>query len=186
MTPSAARDKVKTYLDLKNVSDFDSDIDTFVLSGVDRLYPLAQKEVEAQVVTVTDFVNGRASINLSTLTTPLDGVRNVETGDGYEPVDTYHHGKTLYLLDVPSYANDVILYGLARFKLTDVAPEFQLAVVYFAAAEFYKMLSGNKRKYNLFMASARSAVENMQDLVDYYEGLANQHLADRITIYGAS
>ena len=181
-----ARKAVKGYLDIEDgITTFDDAIDGFVLSGVKRLYPVAQLEVEAQTVSITSQ-SGRASVNLSTLSTPLMGVRNAETGDSLEPVDTYAHASTLYLQDVPSSTKTAILYGLARFSLGTVYEELELAVVYFATAEFYKYLLGNKRKYNAYVSTGRNTVENVQELIDYFEGLANQHLADRVTLYGAS
>lgn len=186
-----ARAQVKKYLDIDAaVTTFDSDIDTFVLTGVKRLYPLAQREVEVQTATLTNNNYNRATVNLSTLTTPLVGVRAVEVGSSTslgmgEPVDYSVHANTLKLLDVPSYANTAFIEGLARFTLTDLYPEIELAVIYFATSEFFKFLIGNKRKYNVYMQNGRAAVENMQDMVDYFEGLANQHLADRVTLYGA-
>lgn len=187
MLVADARTQVKKYLDIDaSITAFDSDIDSFVSTGVKRLYPLAQREVDPQTANISSSY-GRASVNLAGLTVPLAGVRSVEVNGGSfpEPVDFSVHANMLKLLDVPTYANTAIIEGLARFTLADLYPEYELAVIYFATSEFYKFLMGNKRKYNIYMQNGRAAVENMQDMVDYFEGLANQHLGDRTMLYGA-
>lgn len=185
MDVTETRDKVKGYLDIADAdTTFDDSIDDFVDSGVKRLFPIAQLEVDAQSTSIS-VEHGRATIDLSGLTTPLEGVRLVEVGDYSEPVETFAHGTQLTLSDVPELATEAVLYGLARYTIATVPAELELAVVYFATSEFYKFLIGNKRKYNVYMTNGRGAVENMQEMVDYFEGLANQHLADRITLYGA-
>ena len=185
MLAADALSQVKGYLDIEATdTTFDASINGFVGSGVKRLYPLAQNEIDEQSASIV-VVHGRATIDMSALSTPLAGVRFVEVGDYRHPVETLAHSSNLILTDVPSSETTAYLFGLARYTLATIPDELELAIVYFAASEFFKFLIGNKRKYNVYMTNGRAAVENMQELVDYYEGLANQHLADRITLYGA-
>lgn len=71
MDTATARASVKKRLDIDDSNtDFDTQIDEFVLSGVNRLYPIAQKEtpIENKSVSIDNF--GEATVDLSTLTTP--------------------------------------------------------------------------------------------------------------------
>lgn len=191
MLVTDARNAVKKRLDIATaVTTFDSDIDQFVAESVKRLYPFAQYEYDPQQVTSgLNIVGGRARLDLSSLSTPVESVRFVESteGDGYfSPVEHSQHGKFLTIDDVSSSVSGFQIYGLGKFTLTNLYDYLEQAVVYYACAEFFKFLIGNKRKYNVYMANGRANVDSMQDLADYYEQQANQYLSDRATLYGQS
>lgn len=187
-----ARNSIKKRLDIdSSQTAFDEAIDDFVLSGVNRLYPIAQKEVPAQntVVSVDGF--GEVSLDLSTLTTPALAARKVEastSGGGFFPAtETYHHGSTLQVRELPAHASVTLkIYGVAAFDLATVPTYLEQAVIWYAISEFYDLCASNKRKYNLYMDNGARAVDNMRDEADYYEQKANAYLNDRTTLYGVS
>lgn len=190
MLAADARAAVKKRLDIaSSVTTFDSDIDTFVTESVKRLYPFAQREVDPQEVTGISVTGGRARVDLSTISTPVDSVRFVEQSEGdsyWSPAEHAQHGTLLDVQDLSSSVTKLQIYGLGKFTLANLYDYLEQAVIYYACAEFYKFLIGNKRKYNVYMSNGRAAVENMQDVADYYEQQANQYLSDRATLYGQS
>lgn len=189
LTTATARAEVKRRLDIDStVMDFDSAIDAFVLSGVSKLYPIAQREVEPQTVVATTDEHGEAVISLSGFTTPLLGARKVEYsgGNAWYPVEsTLHHGTSLMLRDLPTSTGlTVRIFGLTSFTLTDVPEFLQQSVFWYAMSEFYDYLAGNKRKYNIYTQGGARAVDNMKDEAQFFEQKANVYLNDRTTIYG--
>lgn len=191
MTAEAARERVKEFLDIPTATtDFDSSIDGFVTNGVNRLYPYVQNEVAPQSVTSFTLYSGRAELDLSALSTPLTDVRILEIDDGstyFEHDKFLVHGSTLLINDIDTDINTLRLFGLARHTVTSLEVEFELPVVYFAVSDFYNMLMGNKRKYNIYMQSTGArGVDNMQDIAQHFEDLANAYLNDRATLYGRS
>lgn len=190
MLVADARNAVKKRLDIATaITTFDSDIDQFVTESVKRLYPFAQYEFDAQVVTGLSVTGGRIKIDLSTLAVPVASVRFVEASDDgnyWSPVDHSQHGTFLTIDDVDTSTTRLQVYGLGKFTLANLYDYLEQAVVYYACAEFYKFLIGNKRKYNVYMQNGRANVDNMQDIADYYEQQANQYLSDRATLYGQS
>lgn len=190
MLVADARNAVKKRLDIATaVTTFDTDIDQFVTESVKRLYPFAQYEFDPQVATGFSVAGGRVRVDLSTLAGPVESVRFVESSDDgtyYSPVDHSQHGKYLTIDDVSSSTTRLQIYGLGKFTLANLYDYLEQAVVYYACAEFFKFLIGNKRKYNVYMQNGRANVDNMQDLADYYEQQANQYLSDRATLYGQS
>lgn len=191
MITATARASVKSRLDIdSSLTTFDAAIDEFVLSGVKRLYPIAQREIPAQtkVVTVDSF--GEASVDLSTLPTPALAARKVEAnmGGAYFPAnETYHHDVTLQVRELPENQSVTLkIYGLAAFDLASVPSYLEQAVIWYAMSEFYDFLAGNKSKYNIYAQSGARAVDNMQDESENYEQKANVYLNDRTTLYGVA
>lgn len=190
MTTVEARAATKALLDIATaVTTFDTQIDGFVTFAVKRLYPFAQNEVAVQTFVLVPAY-GRATINLATLGTPLVGVRQLEVGQGTnwsEHSDYRVHANILTVDALESADSSAQIYGLAKYTLTTLDDYLELAVIYFAIADFFKYLLGNKRKYSVYMATAGGArtADDMRDLADYYEHLANQYLNDRATLYGA-
>lgn len=191
MITATARASVKSRLaiDASELS-FDSIIDEFVLSAVNRLYPIAQNEIAAQtkVVTVDSF--GETSVDLSTLTTPILAARKVEatSGSAYYPAsETYHQGLTLYVRELPTTSTITLkIYGLAAYTLATVPSYLEQAILWYAMSEFYDYLSGNKSKYNIYAQSSARSVDNMRDEAEFYEQKANVYLNDRTTLYGVA
>jgi hypothetical protein len=192
MNTTTARESVKNRLDIdSSQTSFDTEIDDFVLSGVNRLYPIAQVEIPAQTVVVTVDGFGEATVDLSTLTTPALAARKVEAcvaGGAYFPAsETYHHGTNLTVRELPANSTVTLkIYGVAAFTLETVPDFLAQAVIWYAISEFYDLCASNKRKYNLYMDNGARAVDNMRDEADYYEQKANAYLNDRTTLYGVA
>lgn len=182
-----ARASVKARLSIPAAdTSFDSLISTLIGDNVKRLYPRLQVEVDKQTASVTP-VHGEANINLTTLTTPLVGVRRVEvTGDmGEFPVsDVYQHKTNLRLRELPSGSSTVHIYGLVRPTLDNLDDEFHLALIFYTMADFYRYLVGDRRKYNEYMTNGAPATDEMADLADYWEKLAEKELDDHAPRYG--
>ena len=188
MIDTDARASVKIRLGIPSATTtFDDAIDEFVLSGVKRLYPIAQREVAIQNVSVSVDSFGEASVELSTLPTPALSSRKVEAyaGGAWSRVeDTYHHGTQLVARELASNVTSLKIYGLTSYTLANVADYLEQAVLWFAMSEFYDYLVGDKASYNIYMQSGARNVDNMQDESDKYEQKANVYLNDRVTLYG--
>ncbi|CAB4155632.1 hypothetical protein UFOVP667_14 [uncultured Caudovirales phage] len=191
LTTVSARYSVKKRLDIAaGVLVFDDAIDEFVLSGVKRLYPIAQRELPVQTSSVVADNYGEATVDLSALATPVKAARKVEYSDGYgfaNSDDNYHHGVTLYVRNLPSGTVTLRIYGVTNFALDTVSEELESPVFWYAMSEFYTYLVGNKSKYSIYsQSSGARSVDNMQELADYYEQKANVYINDRTHIYGVS
>ena len=184
MLVADARNDVKTLLDISDIT-FDDDIDAFVTSGVKRLFPFIQKEVApASVTNFTAKAGARVQFELPS---GVEGLRMLEIYDGdgyYDHTNHIIHGSTVIVNEVPGRVTEFMVYGLGKYSLADLPTELERAVVYYACSEFFNLLTGNKRKYNVYMSNGRPAVENMQDMAQYYNEQANIYLNDRGTLYG--
>lgn len=189
MTAEEARNAVKDRLDIPvGTATFDDKIDDFVDSAVKRLFPIVQREVPVQTETVTVDDYGEAVVDLSILSTPVEDRRFVEANSGgawSEASITHVHASNLYVRELDSSVTQLRIFGLTRFKLTDLTDEFELPVLWYAVSEFYDYLAGNKRQYNEYVDSGAQAVDNMRDQSSYFEGKANAYISDRATMYGA-
>lgn len=192
MTAADAQDRVKRLLKIETSNtEFDTEIDEFVLNGVKRLYPYVQKEVDPQNVTSFVNYNGRVELDLASLATPCADVRIVESDDGYsytEEDDILVHGNKLVIDNVSTDTTSFRLFGLARIStVDDVDADYELTVIYFALSDFYNFLIGDKRRYNIYMQSSGArSTDNMQDMAQHFEDLANSYINDRATLYGRS
>jgi hypothetical protein len=198
MTQATALVSVKNRLDLSSDTTFDTVLADYILAAVKRLYPRAGAQIAPQTVSISPDTYGEAFVDLqsASLTTKLDGVRLVEiAGSGaWAPNDSrYQHGTQLRLRDLPSWATQAKLYGLNRFVLdasvaanTTVPEELEHAVIWYAMSEFYENLTGNKRKYNIYMqTNGARGVDNMRDEAIYYEQRADQYIEEQRTGGGA-
>lgn len=196
MTAATALTSVKNRLDLVSDTAFDTVLADYISAAVGRLFPRAGAEVDPQTVTVSPDSYGEATVVLSSLPTPITDTRQVEgMGSGaWFPLDSkYVHNKTLRLRNVPSYCTTVRIYGLNRFTLhasdpaqTTIPQELELAVIWYAMAEFYENLTGNKRKYNIYMQTTGArGVDNMRDEAIYYEQKADAYLEEQAGLYGS-
>lgn len=196
MTAATALTSVKNRLDLVSDTTFDTVLADYISAAVGRLFPRAGAEVDPQTVSVSPDSYGEVSIVLSGLTKPCADTRQVEGmgGGAWFPLDSkYVHNKTLRLRDVPSYCTTVRIYGLNRFTLhasdpaqTTIPEELELAVIWYAMSEFYENLTGNKRKYNIYMQTTGArGVDNMRDESIYYEQKADQYLEEQVGLYGS-
>lgn len=190
LSTATARASVKIRLDIDpSDTTWDAAIDEFVLSGVKRLYPIAQLEVAVQVKAITVDSYGEATVDMSALTTPILSARKVEVSGGQswsETNDNYHHGVTLFIRSLSSSDTQARIYGETTFDLTTVPTFLEQAVLWYAMSEFYDYLSGNKRKYNIYASGGARAVDNMKEEAQFYEQKANIYLNDRAQIVGVS
>lgn len=158
---------------------------------MNRLYPIAQKEIGIQSKIAGSDSFGETSMDLSVLPIPAIAVRKVEystSGGAFVPAeDTYHHGTILIIRDLPADQSITFkLYGLTMFDLSTIPVYLEQAVIWYAMSEFYDFLSGNNRKYNLYTDNGARSVDNMKDESEYYESKANVFLNDRTTLYGVA
>lgn len=190
LSTATARASTKARLDIDSSdTQFDSIIDEFVLSGVKRLYPIAQREVPVQTKSVTVDSYGETTVDLSSLAAPVLAARKVEVSGGQSWVETndfYHHGTTLFARDLSSSDTQLRIYGVTQFTLADVPEYLEMPVIWYAMSEFYDFLAGNKRKYNIYAANGARSVDNMKEEAQFYEQKANVYLNDRVTLYGVS
>lgn len=193
MTTAEALTAVKNRLYLGASTDFDTALTDFFDTAVDRLYPKIQREVAVQTATATVDSYGEASVDLSTLPTPLDDVRQVDATEGqrWYPVDSiYRHGTILRIRDLETTVTQVRLYGLNAYVVaaaTVPLPErFELPVLWFMMSEFFNMLAGNKSKFNAYtQAAGGRAVDDLTNEADYYEQKAEKYIDDKAMLYGA-
>lgn len=190
MAVNAYRDKVKRRLGLNEDDDqFDSDIDDFTIEAVNNLYPIVQAELAPET---TDLLANENEIDLhgdENLTGKITSVRRLEIQNvegGYNSTDDYTiHDRTLYLYNSSDYARTIRIQGNGRYVNGTVPIELDQVIINWTMAEFYSLLTGDKRKYTIYTQStgARS-VDNIRDLSDYYLDRGNQLLADRATVRG--
>lgn len=191
-TAAQARASVKNRLGIKSAdTTFDTVIDDFVSAAVLRLYPRAALEVDAQDVTpITVDSYGECTIDISATATPIVAARRVEAYDGYtwrRITDTLHHGKYLRLRGLSQSRDTKIrLFGIRTFPAIDNVYDYFLQAVYwYAMAEFYDYLAGNKSKYNIYVQqSGARAVDNMHDESQYFDQKANDYVEQQNQVYG--
>jgi hypothetical protein len=187
MTPTDARTAMKSRLDIISAdTTFDDFIDQCVLDAVDRFAPTIYREVAPQVVAITPVPGGQAIVDLSALSPSIDDIRELEAVDNFTDwaLDQYQmHGDELRIREV-GHATSVRIYGVKAYELSTIVPWLRPAVYFFAQAIFYTMLMANKSKYNVYMQNGRGAVDNMQDLVDFWDQKGMEYLQDKGYPYG--
>jgi hypothetical protein len=188
MTTSDARTKAKRRLGI-DLSDtqFDAEIDDYVVDAVDRLWPQGAQEVAPQTVALVVDAYGQATVDLAALSTPLDDVRKAEVSEGYQPYPADRistHGTILTLRQLSTSVNQGFLYGLKKLTLSTCPTELNMAVIYFTMSDFYNNNAGEKSKYNEYMQNGRGAVDGMEGLAIDYEQKAKAILEDKATLYG--
>ena len=188
MVLADVREEVKDQLDIDtSIDTFDDSIERYIGRAVKRLYPFVQQEIDAQTVSLSANSYGRAELSFSTL--GIESARYIEVSagdDDYQDAEFRQHGDTLTIDGISSSITSAKIYGLGKYTLATIPDYLEEAIIFFALAAFYKMLVGNKRKYNVYMQNGRPAVENMQDVAAYYEQEANTFLNDRAELYGQS
>lgn len=191
MDTATARASVKTRLDIpSSTTDFDDAIDEFVLAAVDRLYPIAQKELDPEEVSASVDNYGEAIVDLSVLSGTPTAARKVEVKTSYQyesADDFYHQNQKMYVRELPTGQTVTLrVFPLGLYELSTVPAYLKQAIFWYAMSEFYDFLAGNKSKYNLYVSNGARSVDNMRDESEYYEQKANVYLNDRVTIYGAA
>lgn len=190
LTADQARDAVKNRLGIPAATTtWDTLIADFVTNAVKRLSPKAQQEVASQDKAVTVDSYGEANVDLSALSTACQDARLVEATNGNEwfPADSvYRHGVNLRVRDLPSDVTTLKIYGLKDFVITTVPDNLHPAIFWFAMAEFYDYIAGNKAQYNIYtQTSGARAVDNMRDESSYFEAKADLYIDERATVYGS-
>lgn len=184
---AGATASVKTRMDIATaITTFDAQIQEFVTDAVNRLFPTAAKEVPVQTVAIAPDTYGEATVDLTTLTTPLSAARSVELSAGYEWQATrqlYHHAGSLRIRGVDSSMVNARIYGLIPFVITTVPDNLAPAIYWYAMSEFYDYLAGNKRKYNLYAQSGGRMVDNMAAESTFYSDKADAYVNDHATAY---
>lgn len=187
MTPTVARASMKSRLDIPTAdTTFDAFIDACVLDAVDRFAPVVYEQVAPQSVNITSTSDGSAIVDLSALNPTLDDIRSISAVDSFTnwDLDDYAmHGNELKLRSVAN-ATSVKIYGLKAYSLSTIPSYLKPAVFYFAQSIFYTFLMANKAKYNVYMQNGRGAVDNMQDLVDFWDQKGAEYLQDKGFPYG--
>jgi hypothetical protein len=184
---SAATASVKTRMDIaSSITTFDAQIQEFVTDAVNRLFPSAAKEVDAQSVVIAPDNYGEVIVDLTTLSTPLSAARSVEISAGYEWQATrqlYHHAGKLRIRGVSSNMLNARIYGLIPYVITTVPDNLAPAIYWYAMSEFYDYLAGNKRKYNLYAQAGGRQVDNMAAESTFYSDKADAYVNDHATVY---
>jgi hypothetical protein len=192
MTTATARTALKQRLDIDTAdTQFDAIIDQFIQDALKRLWPSSAQEIASQTKIITVSTYGEATIDLATLTTPLDDVRKVEVSAGYQPYPAaryFSHGTILTIRELDTSVTSTILYGLKKHNidLSTLQSEIELALIYFGQSEFYNYLAGNKRQYNAYMQNGRSETEGMDTMAHTLEQRARDYLEQHSTLFGHS
>lgn len=189
MTLTEARRGLKSRLDIDpTVKDFDQFLDQAIKDGIDRLSPAIFDEIDPQTVTTFSTSDiGTVTIDLAELDTPITTVRRVElvvSATATSTDDFRQHRTTLTIRDVPSDTTSIIIYGLAPFTIDTVPREFNMAVYWYGMADFYTFLLSNKSKYNTYMQNGRAAIDDMRELVEFFEDKATALVEEKSTLYG--
>lgn len=180
---------VKNRLDIPSATTtYDSVLTDFIGAAVGRLYPRLGVEVDVQSKSVTVDSTGEATVDLTTLSTPVDFARLVEEYDGFsnnEVEDTYHHGKYLRLRGLSTNTTSVKIYGIANYAAVDNVQTWALQAVYwYAMAEFYDYLTGDKKIYNVYIQNiAARGMESMQEMSAYFEQKARDFVEEQRQVY---
>lgn len=189
MAVNAYRDKIKRRLGIReDDGQFDSDIDDFTLEAIANLYPIVQREMPFETVVLDANKN---EIDLDKLTSAVVNVRKLELQDditdewaGNDEFTQHDTIVQLYGTNRVSPTN-VRIHGNGRYTNGNVPPELDQVILVWAMSEFYSLLVGDKRKYNIYAQTSGSrSVDNLRDLSDYYLDRGNQILADRATVRG--
>lgn len=189
MTDEQAQDAVKAllYIDTSN-TDFDSEIDQFVDESTSELWPILQMDVAPN--TDTSLASGENSFALPS---GIDNVKWLEVSDtqvDYLKIPAYlykQHAGSIYLQETYDETKTIRIFGTTKYAHTDLPDEFHNVVVYWAVAKFYRMLIGNKRKYNIYTtATGRAGVDNMASMAEDFQDDGNTLLMDRVALLGQS
>jgi hypothetical protein len=173
------RERVKSRLKLKQSDTaFDQDIDEYLQSAVERLFPFIQTER-------TDTVEVAEDEWKFTLPDGVESIRMLFDSEDHEISDFIQHDRTVLLRDKFDYGT-LTIYGNGKFTLETLEDWLKQPIFWFAMAEFYLTLAADKAKYNIYMANGARQVDNMRDQSEYLEERANTYLQDRGVLLGLS
>ncbi len=184
-TKNAYRDKAKRRLGIPEADiQFDTDLDDFAIEAVSSLYPIVQAELEPE-----EFQLPANQSDISLADSPIVSIRKIKVQNesgAWVGTDEYTiHRDVVSLYSSSSSQLNLRIEGSGRYNITDVPPEYSMVVLNWIMSEFYSLLIGDKRKYNIYaQTTGARGVDNLRDLSDYYLDRGNQLLADRATIRG--
>lgn len=190
MAVNSYRDKIKRRLGIyEDDGQFDTDIDDFTVEAVKNLYPIVQRELPFETYTMNANTN-EIDLDSDQLTGRIVNVRKLEIQDpvnfnwsGYD--EFTQHDNIVSLYGAKSSESTIRLQGNGRYTNGNVPSELDQVIICWAMSEFYSLLVGDKRKYNIYsQSSGARGVDNLRDLSDYYLDRGNQILADRATVRG--
>lgn len=193
MTADEAQDKVKYRLDIPTSNtDLDTEIDEFVSDAVDRLYPVISEPYAVSFSYVATTHGTR--IALSTIDSDLVDIDKIRTKGTAQDDSEYLNipssewevqGGYLFIRGYDNQNATWQVHGRKRHVITTVPAEFNLVVVNWALSEFYEMLVGSKRKFNVYQqASGIRSVDGFTDKAESLERKGNDILADRADLGG--
>lgn len=186
MTISDGQTWLKLRLDIDASDDtFDNLLQSFLESAIKRIFPRVASEVAPQEVTptITDY---QTTIDLNTLTVPVDGYKRIEAVVAGIPHTDFSVSKNLTTVTIWGVAPDVdkfIVYGLMRYSLATLPTYYEQGLLWYCMSEFYTFLVGNRRKFNEYMQNGTSTVDEMQDLAEMYEQKAKDFLDEQAPRY---
>lgn len=178
MTPTQAREKVKTKFDIPTATtSLDAAIDEAVETALVMLTPFIHSPLT--VDTSVSLASTDTEFDLPISGSTLKRLHVTYTG-GHQVLWTAwtQHGDTILLTELPG-AVDVTLYADAALSAGATVPErFTPAYVDYACSEFATTLAGSKSKYNVYaQATGARGVDNMLDLAEFYEQRAERRVA---------
>ena len=190
----AARLKVKQKLDIADaVTTFDTIIDDALTQAIPRLAPYLQYQL-AEDVTVT-LAGGVDNFTMPVAASNLERVYvRSSSSDQWRLIDLWQQVRNkVYLNETFGSAMEVKVIAHRPFTQSDADyallasdyPAAMLPLYLFACSEFASVLVGNKRKFNIYQQSNGSrSLDEMKDLVEFYENRAVRILEDEISAEG--
>lgn len=186
---AAVRLSVKNRLKIKSAdTSYDTVLDDFITSAVNRLCPRIGLESDVQTKAVTVDSYGEVSVDLTSFSTAIDFAREVEAFDGFAwftVEDTFHHGKYLRLRGLTGDISTIRVYGITYYTAIDQVQAWALQAVYwYAMAEFYDNMTGDKKIYNIYAQQlAARGMESMNEMSDFFNQRADAYIEEQRQVY---
>lgn len=189
--------KVKALAGVTAVSNFDTDISSFIVDAIAQLNPRALNEL-----TPDTSVTLAANTRNFTLPTGVVEIRALEfydstaSADYYRPVDSsdfIQHGTQVWLEDPfpDRQSHQLRIFPLGEYVVhatdptqTTLPNNLIIVVAYFALSLFYSELAGNASKYNAFIGTTGASKDHdMKDSADHYwneaDAMLDRYVAPR-------
>lgn len=177
-TKDNARDKVKEKLDIVSDTSFDTIIASCVEQATGRLAPFFLYDMPEDVSVTLDIGDDTFDLPDTTSTLEQMYIRS-DSNDVWRYLDLWRqHNKTIYIGEPINTSTSVKLLAKRPFAYSDadftLLPEgAKLPLYLFTMSEFATYLSGNKRKFNIYVTSTGNRTfEEMQDWADFLENRA--------------
>jgi len=189
-----ARSKVKQKLDIASgVTDFDTIIDDALEQAIPRLSPYLQYHIGEDVT--VNLASNTDNFTLPVANSSLDRMyARGSTSEQWQLIDLWQQERNkIYLNQTFGQAKNIKVIANRPFTFTDADfallmsdyPAAMLPLYLFAMSEFAIVIVGNKRKFNIYQQSNGSrTLDEMKDLVEFYENRAIRILEDEISAEG--